>query len=73
MPTEPKYTDEMILNALEECMKEVTVPSLKIAKKLDASQEHIKNRLKKIMETPNSPIRGEIISGTWCFGPVKTK
>gem|GEM_PF-4128472 len=67
MPIETLYTDEKILNALDECLKEAYVPSSKVAKKLGASQEYIKNRLKVIMGSEYSPIEGEIEGSSWAF------
>lgn len=67
MPIETIYTDEKILNALEECLEEAYAPSSKVAKKLGASQEYIKNRLKKIMAEENTPIEGEIEGSSWAF------
>jgi hypothetical protein len=69
MPIEQKYTDEMILKALEECLKEPKIPASSVANKLGASQEYIKNRLKKLMNDSESPVEGELIGSSWCFRP----
>lgn len=67
MPIETIYTDEKILQALDECLREAHVPASKVAKKLGASKEYIKNRLKKIMEEDDSPIEGELEGSSWAF------
>lgn len=67
MPMEQKYTDEKILEALRKCLEDPKIHSSLIAEELGATQEYIKNRLKKIMNEENSPIEGELIGNAWCF------
>jgi len=69
MPIETVYTDDKILQALEICLSRAKIPASEVAKELGASQEYIKNRLKKIMQEPDSPIYGERIGSVWCFRP----
>lgn len=62
-----KYTDEKLLNALNECMKRAVVPAIEIAKELEGNPEYVKNKLVDLKK--RGLIEGEIVSGVWCFRP----
>lgn len=67
MPYETKYTDDEILDALVECLKEATIPSTCVANKLGANSEYIKKRLLRLLK--QEKIVGERTGRAWCFRP----
>jgi len=67
--TDSKYTDENLIKALEECLKRATIPSSEVAKELGGNAEYTKNKLLDLKR--RKLIEGEIVSGMWCFRPIK--
>lgn len=66
---DPKYTDESLIKALNECMKRATVPASEVAKELDGNAEYVKNKLRDLKQ--RGLIEGEVVSGMWRFRPKK--
>lgn len=67
MTFEKRFTDEKILEALEECLKRAVVPASEIAKELDANPRYIKDRLLELKD--KNLLSGKIIGSSWCFRP----
>ncbi|MEN6294217.1 MAG: hypothetical protein ABFD07_19670, partial [Methanobacterium sp.] len=64
-----KYTDEMILNALQKCIEEATIPSSEVAEKLGANPRYIKDKLMELKS--KRLLDGKRVGNTWCFRPIQ--
>jgi predicted transcriptional regulator len=65
--TTEKYTDEKLINALNECMERACIPSSEVANDLEGNAEYVKNKLLDLKK--RGLIEGRLISGSWCFRP----
>ena len=62
---EQKYTDEVILDAIEELLKNPTVNAPKVARKLNANPVHIRRLLLDMKK--RKVLKGHLEGKTWEF------
>jgi DNA-binding Lrp family transcriptional regulator len=67
MTFEEKYSDEQIIKAVEECLREACIPTSAIAEKIGGSPTHVKRRLLALMK--KDKLNGKMIGSSWCFRP----
>jgi DNA-binding Lrp family transcriptional regulator len=67
MKFETKYTDEKIIEAIEKCLENATVPASDVAEELGANTEYIKARLKDMQR--RGLITGRMKGRIWGFRP----
>jgi len=69
MKYETKFTDEMLIEALLECLEDATIPASSVALKVGGNPEYIKNKLLDL-EAKGLLIKKKV-GTSWCFRPVK--
>lgn len=67
--TTQKYTDEELIEAVEECLREACIPTSLIAEKIGGNKEHVKRRLLALVD--DNKLLGKMVGSSWCFRPIQ--
>lgn len=67
MKYETKFTDEMLLKAIIECLGEAMIPASDVAGKVGGNPEYIKNKLLDLEK--RGKLKAEKKGTSWCFRP----
>lgn len=69
MAFDTKYTDDELIEAVEECLREACIPTSVIAEKIGGNKEHVKRRLLSLVE--DKKLSGKMVGSSWCFRPIQ--